>query len=118
MPSTRDLPIDAQTQQRMWYIVKDSFNILLVFVFSVVVPVFGPLAMMWLLVRLGQWFLIRKKHKLILDESIASDSSAPENVQQFVCRFQKAVWPLCVGLIFWPVVMAGIYFYFFGNAPQ
>ena len=42
---------------------------------------FGPLAMMWLLVRLGQWFLIRKKHKKILDESIASDSSAPENVR-------------------------------------
>ncbi|MGZ0172642.1 MAG: hypothetical protein ACKVHE_24145 [Planctomycetales bacterium] len=33
MPSTRDLPIDAQTQQRMRYIVKDSYNILLVFVF-------------------------------------------------------------------------------------
>jgi hypothetical protein len=112
MPSTRDLPIDALTQQRMRLIVKDSHNIPLVFVFPVVVPVIGPVMMGWLLIRLGQWCLIRMKYRNLLDEAMAVDSPSPENVQEFVRRFQRASLLLCLGLISWSVIMAGLYYYF------
>lgn len=113
MPSTRDLPIDAQTQQRMRYIAKDAHSVPLVFVLPVVLPVFGPLAMGWLLVRLLQWQLISFRHRDVLREAMLPDGSSPENVVDFVTKFQKARTLICIGLIYWPIVMSGAYYWFF-----
>jgi len=113
MPSTRDLAIDALTQQRMRYIAKDAYSVPLVFVLPVVFPVFGPLAMGWLLVRLCQWQLISFRHRDVLNEAMSPDRSTPENVVKFIRKFQKARTLICIGLIYWPIAMCGFYYWFF-----
>lgn len=97
----------------MRYIAKDAHSVPLVFVLPVVFPVFGPLAMGWLLVRLLQWQLIRFRHGQVLDSALLAERSVPDNVVDFVRQFQRARMLLCIGLIYWPIAMSVVYYWFF-----